>query len=105
MERDDHHKSRALRICHLNITSVSKEQFTALENTLSGIYDIITLSETSIYPNKDLGFDLHLPGYHPVLRRVRLDRTRGRVAAYISSSICLGRRKDLESPLTEQLLF
>ena len=105
MERDDHHKSRALSICHLNITSVSKERFTALESTLSGIYDIITLSETSLFPNKDLGFDLHLPGYHPILRRDRVDRIRGGVAAYISSSICPERREDLESPLIELLCF
>ena len=96
-------KDGALSLCHINITSLSYERFLALETTISGVFDIITLSETSLHPNKDVPFDLHLPGYHPIIRRDRVDRIRGGVAAYIKLSLIVNRRNDLESAEIEQL--
>ena len=63
------------------------------------------MSETSLHPEKQLCCDLDLPGYHPILRRDRVNRIRGGVATYVSTLVCPERREDLESPLIEQLCF
>ena len=61
------------------------------------------MSETSLHPNKDVPFDLHLPGYHPIIGHDRLDRIRGGMAAYIKLSLVVNRCDDLESLEIEQL--
>ena len=104
-ESEGSKKNGALKICHVNLMSFSHDRYLAIRTSLCGIYDIITLSETSLHPEKQLCFDLDLPGYHPILHRDRVDRIRGGVAAYVSTLVCPERREDLESPLIEQLGF
>ena len=63
-----------LKICHAKRISFSHDRYLALRISLCGTYDIITLSKTSLHPDKHLCFNLGLPGYHPILRRDRVDR-------------------------------
>ena len=58
-------------------------------------FDIISLLETFLSPNSSVDY-LHIPGYQNIISRDRLNAVGDGVAFYVSSSLHVLRRLDLE---------
>ena len=87
-------KLKSLSICHVNIRGLSENKILAIKNTLSDKFDIITLSETFLSANSST--DLHIPGFHAILRRDR-PSFGGGIAVYIRDNIIYKRCYDKDS--------
>ena len=87
-----------IRCIHFNIQSLrNKTDQLILE--ASG-HDIICITETWL--NKEIGNDqIHLPGYHPPLRKDRNEKIGGGVAIYVRDSYGIKTRPDLDVPEIE----
>ena len=83
-----------LKICHINIHSLSRVKLLAIRQEIADKYDIITLSETFL--RQETSHNLEIPGFHKIFRRDRGTHGGG-VACYVSSNLVVTRRGDLES--------
>ena len=69
-----------LKICHLNIRSLSPVKLLALRQEIADKFNIITLSQTFL--NNETPHNLEILGFHPIIRRDR-GTFGGGVACYI----------------------
>ena len=89
-----------LNICHINIRSLSPVKLIALQQEITGRFQIISLSESFL---SNVRHDnLEIPGFHPLFRKDRGSHGGG-VACYVSSNLIAKRREDLEVPGMECL--
>ncbi len=93
-------KCKQLKVCHVNIRSLSRAKYLAIKLSLAKVYDIITVSETHLHTGitNDL---FKLEGFHEMLRKDR-DDGYGGVAVFIKDNINFKRlvkyeRKDVEA--------
>ena len=84
-----------VRMCHINVRSLSTNTLLAIEATLSDTCDIITLSETYLNNNSNMNV-LKLNGYRPLEYLNRPDRPGGGVGIYVKNFIIASRRSDFE---------
>jgi hypothetical protein len=89
-----------LSICHVNIRGLSSAKLLAIKHDLQHKFDIITISE--IFLSQTSNHDLHLTGYHPLIRRDR-DTFGGGVAVYLSNNLSYKHMHDIELPGIECL--
>ena len=89
-----------LKLCHINIRSLSLVKLLAIRQEIAEKFNIITLSETLL--NRKTSHNLEIPGFHPICRRVR-GSFGGGVACYVGSNLVAKRRGDLESTDMEYL--
>ena len=82
-----------LRICHINIRSLSAVKLLAIKHEIVGKFDIISLSETFL--SMESSTNLEIPGFHPIFRRDR-GSFGGGVACYVRDTLVAKRRLDLE---------
>ena len=92
-ESEDAKTYKQFSLCHANVRSLNL-RFSAIETKLTPHYDIITLSETLLTRYTDSNC-IKLQGYQQIVRRDRLDRGGGGVAAYIKNNIHVKERDDL----------
>ena len=71
-----------LKICHINIRSLSPVKLIAIRQEIADKYDIITLSETFL--RQETSHNLEIPGFHPIFRRDRGTHGGG-VACYVKA--------------------
>ena len=83
-----------LKICHINIRSLSPVKLMAIRQDIADKFNIITLSETFL--NRESSHNLEILGFHPIFRRDR-GSFGGGVACYVGSNLVAKRRGDLES--------
>ena len=83
-----------LKMCHINIRSLSPVKLLAIQQEIADKYDIITLSETFL--RQKSSHNLEIPSFHPIFRRDRRSHGGG-VACFVSSNLVVTRRGDLES--------
>lgn len=91
----------ALKVCHVNIRSLSRSKLRAIQCDLVHLFDIITLSETHLHsgiPNDVF----QLNGYHDIIRRDR-GELGGGVAIYIKDSLKYKRMVEFERPDLEAI--
>ena len=86
--------AKGLTMCHVNIRGLNDNSLAAIKANLSGVYDIITLSETFLSANTG-NVSLDIPGYHEVIRKDR-PTFGGGVALYIQSNLSYVRRIEYE---------
>ena len=94
-------KCRALKLCHVNIRSLSRSKLLAIKTSLIDLYDIITISETHLHagvPN-DL---FKIQGFHDIIRKDRGSEGGG-VAMFIRDSIGYKRVYKYEKPDIEAI--
>ena len=96
-------KVKKLRICHSNVRSLSRAKLLAIKTTLSGAFDIITLSETHL-SNNVTNDVFSLKGYHDIIRKDR-DGAGGGVAVYIKDDIYFKRMANYEKQNIEAIWF
>ena len=88
-----------LKVCHVNIRSLSRSKVKAIQCQLSHIFDVITMSETHLH--QGVTDDLfELPGFHTILRKDRANLGGG-VGIYLKENLGYKRllkyeRADLE---------
>ena len=78
-------KSKNIRICHVNIRSLSRSKLLAIKSSLTNLYDVITISESHLHagvPNNVFT----LEGFHEIIRKDRVGQGGG-VAVFICESI------------------
>ena len=90
-----------LRLCHVNIRSLSRSKVNAIQCHLADIYDIITVSETHLH-NGVSNDVVSLPGFHEILRKDRPDLGGG-VAVYVKENLVYKRLPAFEQPNLEIL--
>ena len=92
---------KSLSICHVNIRSLSRAKFLAIQASLANVHDIITVSETHLH--RGVGNDLfQLKGYHEIIRRDR-NGDGGGVAIFIKETIAYKRLYGYERPNLEAI--
>ena len=74
-----------LKLCHVNIRSLSRSKVKAIQCHLASIYDIITISETHLQ-NSVSNDVVNIPGFHDIIRKDRPEMGGG-VAVYIRENI------------------
>ena len=80
-----------LKICHINIRSLSPVKLMAIWQDIADKFNIITLSETFL--NRESSHNLEILGFHPIFRRDR-GSFGGGVACYVGSNLVAKRRGD-----------
>ena len=76
---------KSIKMCHVNIRSLSRSKLLAIQVSLANIYDVITISETHLH--QGVGNDLfQIKGYHDIIRRDR-GANGGGVAIFIKENI------------------
>ena len=78
-------KCRSVRICHVNIRSLSRSKLLAIKTSLIDLFDIITISESHLragVPNNLFSIE----GFHEIIRKDREDGWGG-VAMFIRNTI------------------
>ena len=83
-------------ICHANIRSLSSDKLRCIKTSLANSFDILALSETFL-PNTQPDSDMKIPGFHQIMRRDRTTGVGGGVALYVSRSLVVKHRVDLEN--------
>ena len=64
-------KCKNIRLCHVNIRSLSRSKFLAIKTSLAELYDVITISESHLHagiPNSLF----KLEGFHEIIRNNHL---------------------------------
>ena len=94
-------KCKNLRICHVNIRSLSRSKLLAIKTSLVELYDIITISETHLHagvPNSVF----HIEGFHDIIRNDR-GELGGGVAVFVKNTIYYKRVFKYEKPNIEAI--
>ena len=88
-------------MCHVNIHSLSRSKWLAIQTSLADLYDIITISESHLH--QGIRNDVFtIPGFHEIPRKDR-DCNGGEVAIYIRDNFAYKRHYEFESALVEAL--
>ena len=90
-----------LDLCNINVRSLSDQKLNGIKAELLLDFDLFCITETNL-PHARVT-DLDLPGFHPIIRKDRQDRTWGGVALYAAEHISATRVYDYEIPDLEAL--
>ena len=93
-----------LTISNINIQGLNQSKLDAISFSEAYETDVICLTETHLQEQTDVSY-LNIEGYHPIIRRDRIDQMGGGVAIFVSSHLTYKIIKILTDPVDLEILW